>query len=61
MGEFIQWTAHYSPRYIFCSGSQDDEEEAISNEKQFDDNNEGKKRKTMKSTSSPHSLDGLYS
>ena len=61
MGEFIQWTAHYSPLYIFCSGSQDDEEEAISNEKQFDDNNEGKKRRTMTNKSSPHFLDGLYS
>ena len=61
MGEFIHWTAHYGPRYIFCSGSQDDEGEAISNEERFDGNNEGKKRKTMKSTSSPHSLDGLYS
>ena len=42
MGEFIQWTAHYSPPYIFCSGSQDDEGEAIGNEEGFDGSNEGK-------------------
>ena len=62
MGEFIQWTAHYGPLYIFCSGSQDDEGEAIGNEERFDGNHdEGKKRKTMKNKSSPLFLDGLYS
>ena len=44
MGEFIQWTAHYSLLYIFCSRSQDDEGEAIGNEERFDGNNEGKRR-----------------
>ena len=61
MGEFIQWTAHYGPLYIFCSGSQDDEGEAIGNEERFDGNHdEGKKRETMKNKSSPLFLDGLY-